>query len=209
MIYILLLLIIIIYLFCSIPDSGYHYFWTYSIRMRLLKDHPSRSFRRSQCTLTRRHWESNPFFMAGSTPDNPEITGEGVVGFFPTLSINYSQEVELDGTHTNLNNTINHNFTRDNTMRGDNTLRNMIGGSDSNVNTRNLSITTARNTTVNNNNHLNGVPMTSYPFVYQSCNSFSTYPAWMGGWMEFKNDDNTLVEANVKKFLLTVPDIIF
>jgi uncharacterized protein affecting Mg2+/Co2+ transport len=62
-------------------------FWSYSIRMRLLKDHPSRPEGLTTCQLKSRHWLiSEPVGGAQGM-----ITGEGVIGQHPTLSIEYSQ----------------------------------------------------------------------------------------------------------------------
>jgi len=62
-------------------------FWSYSIRMRLVKDHPSRPEGLTTCQLKSRHWLiSEPVGGAQGM-----ITGEGVIGQHPTLSIEYSQ----------------------------------------------------------------------------------------------------------------------
>lgn len=63
-------------------------FWSYSIRMRLLKDHPSRPAGLTTCQLKSRHWQiSEPIGEAQKM-----ISGEGVIGQYPTLSIEYSQD---------------------------------------------------------------------------------------------------------------------
>ena len=77
------------------PDSGRtqaarrlaheQLFWTYRVRLRMLRDHPTRPPVLTRCQLTRRRWE----FTEPAQGDRPPgvVTGAGVVGLFPTLAV--------------------------------------------------------------------------------------------------------------------------
>eukprot|EP00752_Nemacystus_decipiens_P012927 g11441.t1 len=56
--------------------------WTYTIRMRLLRDHPSRPPAMSSCQLSTRHWE-----IDGPGGFHREVSGDGVIGEYPLLSV--------------------------------------------------------------------------------------------------------------------------
>ncbi|CBJ33554.1 similar to F-box-containing protein 2 [Ectocarpus siliculosus] len=56
--------------------------WAYSVRMQLLRDHPSRPPAMSSCQLSTRHWE-----IDGPDGFHREVSGDGVIGMHPTLRV--------------------------------------------------------------------------------------------------------------------------
>lgn len=62
-------------------ESSRSYFWTYSIRLRLLRDHPSRPANLHSAQLVSRHWRISD----ANTPAEQQVDGPGVVGEFPLL----------------------------------------------------------------------------------------------------------------------------
>ncbi|CAN0199118.1 unnamed protein product [Pylaiella littoralis] len=63
--------------------------WAYTVRMRLLADHPSRPPTMSSCQLSTRQWEIDGpnGFHRGSNEHSREVSGDGVVGEHPTLRV--------------------------------------------------------------------------------------------------------------------------
>jgi len=81
-----------------IPDRSdpirRNFFWSYSIRMRLLRNHNSRPIELNKCQLLSRHWTiyEPPTFDSLDTGGRfQQVDGEAVVGHFPILSTEYSQ----------------------------------------------------------------------------------------------------------------------
>ncbi|CAN0166640.1 unnamed protein product [Ascophyllum nodosum] len=75
-----------------VPEAGSDHtdmLWAYSVRMQLLRDHPTRPQARfeisasmSSCQLSTRHWEIN-----GQEGFHREVTGNGVIGKYPLLKL--------------------------------------------------------------------------------------------------------------------------
>ena len=63
------------------------------MRMRLLRDHPSRPLDLTRCQLRNRHWVISEPARVGN---DSVVDGEGVVGLFPQLSVEYSQNPDDD-----------------------------------------------------------------------------------------------------------------
>ena len=56
--------------------------FVYSVRMRIIPDHPSRDPRMVSAKLTTRHWRITDY-----GGDTEHVDGPGVVGFYPILNI--------------------------------------------------------------------------------------------------------------------------
>eukprot|EP00904_Undaria_pinnatifida_P006989 jgi/Undpi1/341/HiC_scaffold_1.g00337.m1 len=68
-----------------IPEECTHrknWMWAYSVRMKLLRDHPTRPQGMTSCQLSTRLWE-----IDGADGYHREISGDGVIGKYPILSI--------------------------------------------------------------------------------------------------------------------------
>ncbi|CAN0432113.1 unnamed protein product, partial [Phaeothamnion confervicola] len=69
-------------LFCPMAARSHETLWTYSVRIRLLREHPSRPAGMISCQLTRRRW-----IITDLEGHAEEVEGPGVIGLMPLLSI--------------------------------------------------------------------------------------------------------------------------